>query len=80
MKLEMNATDTLSRMALSKAKEPDSPTLYSEHNKLNQTCFSQNYNLTTKEDYLNFDIENVWKEMEEIGRNKREKDEVFSNF
>ena len=77
MKLEMNATDTLSRWP---SPKPKNPIAHSEHNKLNLTCFSQNYNLTTKEDYLNFDIENVWKEMEEIGRNKREKDEVFSNF
>lgn len=36
--------------------------------------------MTTKEDYLNFDIEHVWKEMEELGKYKKEKDQVFTDF
>jgi hypothetical protein len=29
------------------------------------------YDLQTKEDFLNFSIENIWKEMEEINKNKK---------
>jgi hypothetical protein len=29
------------------------------------------YNLKTKEDFINFSIENIWKEMEEINRSKK---------
>lgn len=36
--------------------------------------------MTTKEDYLNFDIEHVWKEMEELEKYKKEKDQVFTDF
>ena len=34
----------------------------------------------TKEDFLNFNIENIWKEMEEIGRAKQAAQELFSEF
>jgi len=30
-----------------------------------------NFNLESKEDYLNFSIEKIWQEMEEIGRSKK---------
>lgn len=38
------------------------------------------YNLKSKEDFLNFSIENIWKEMEEIGRAKRSAQQLFSAF
>lgn len=38
------------------------------------------YNLRSKEDFLNFSIENIWKEMEEINRSKKAAQELFKVF
>ena len=38
------------------------------------------YNLKSKEDFLNFSIENVWKEMEEINRSKQAAQDLFKVF
>jgi len=38
------------------------------------------FNLKTKEDFLNFSIENIWKEMEEMGRSKKAAHVLFEEF
>ena len=38
------------------------------------------FNLKSKEDFLNFSIENVWKEMEEINRSKQAAQDLFKVF
>ena len=34
----------------------------------------------TKEDYLNFSIENIWKEMEDLQRSKKATQALFDKF
>jgi hypothetical protein len=38
------------------------------------------FKLKTREDFLNFSIEEVWKQMEEIERSKKAAHELFTGF
>lgn len=40
----------------------------------------EKFNLQTREDFLNFSIEKVWAEMEQIGRNKKQTTDLFQEF
>lgn len=53
--------------------------LNSEGRSLNGKAYrsTASINLKSKEDVMNFDIENIWKEMEEIGRSKKAADGLF---
>lgn len=47
---------------------------------INAQELGQPYGLKTREDFVNFDIENIWKEMEQIGRHKQTTDDMFKDF
>jgi len=38
---------------------------------------TRDFDLKTREDYMNFSIEKIWEEMEAIGRNKQASTELF---
>ncbi|CDW72446.1 UNKNOWN [Stylonychia lemnae] len=63
-----------------KNTEPDYKEDYIQLRTISRPTLTRDFDLKTKEDYLNFSIEKIWQEMEEIGRNKQASTEFFKEF